>query len=63
METDTASAEREWLRATVESNYEDALMAANSVTIGTPRFLQAMADVREARAALRDLYAGSTDPS
>ncbi len=63
METDSARDESDALRAEIVSKYEDALMAANSATMGTPRFLDAMADVREARAALRELYAGPAHPS
>ncbi len=62
METSEARAAREAERAEVESKYEDALIAASSAQVGTPRFLHAMADVREARHELRELYA-RPDPS
>ena len=59
MKTDIARDERDALRVEAVEDYEDALIAANSAAIDTPAFLLAMADVRKARAVLRDLYAGT----
>ena len=57
MKTDPARNEQDARRAEAEANYEDALMVANGAPIGTPRFLHAMAEVRAAREALREINA------
>jgi hypothetical protein len=62
VKTGDARDDRDALRAAAEGKYEDALIAANSAPIGTPRFLDAMADVSAARHELRDLYAGRAQP-
>jgi hypothetical protein len=55
----TSEARDDWeeRRARAEGTYEEALIEANSATIGTPRFLYAKAEVRAAREDLRAIHA------
>lgn len=55
METREVRDDAQERRAQAEERYEEALVEANRAEIGTQRFLQAMAEVRGARLALREI--------